>query len=210
MGKVARRTTRTRATVLTGMVLVGVILLSGCTGDSDDTGEGAPAESTSAAPEVPTKVSVATVTGRLPQPARQRLADQVGAVVDGWFEAAYLGGDYPREDTAEAWADSWPGFTKGAAREARRDAALMSNRSIGADIDDVQALRRVVKLDVLAVKGKAAGVTARVRLRFETASDGEAGPTVAVVGRLYLSPAHPNATDPGWQVFGYDMTKGGA
>ncbi len=54
---------------------------------------------------------------------------------------------------------------------------------------------------MLAVKGHAAGATARVVLRFRT--DGEVQRKVEVRGRLFLTP-----TPDGWRIFGYDVTKG--
>ena len=50
----------------------------------------------------------------------------------------------------------------------------MSNQDIGAQIDAVEATTRKVTVDVLAVKGHAAGATARVVLRFRTDGDGAA------------------------------------
>lgn len=152
----------------------------------------APAERT-----VATRVSVGQVSGRMTKQVRQRLERQVGAVVDGWTEAAYLGGDYPRR----GFADSWPGFTRGAQDRARRDRALMSNQDIGDRIDGVRPRRSVVVADVLAPGGRPAAVTARVSLRFTTTGDLER--TVRVQGRLFLTRVEGR-----WKVFGYDVTKG--
>ncbi|GAB3196364.1 hypothetical protein GCM10027062_05500 [Nocardioides hungaricus] len=150
---------------------------------------------------VPTRVSLGQVTGRMDRQARQRLMREVTDVVDGWTEAAYLGGSYPRRGSANAWADAWPGFTRGARDQARRDRALMSNQDIGDRIDGVTPRRSVLVLDVLAAQGRPVGVTARVRLGFRTTGDLER--TVRVTGRLFLT-----RTDGQWQVFGYDVSKG--
>ncbi|HEU5038992.1 MAG TPA: hypothetical protein VFT70_18435 [Nocardioides sp.] len=147
---------------------------------------------------VETQVSYGTVTGKLSEEARQRLADRVREVVDGWLDAAYVGGDYPRRD----FSDAWPGFTVGAQEEAHADRALMSNEDIGDRIDGVAPHKRLVRLDVLAVEQHPVGVTAHVFLGFGTTGDLEK--EVRVKGRLFLTP-----TDGGWKVFGYDMTKGG-
>jgi hypothetical protein len=136
------------------------------------------------------------MAGRLPQARRQQLTADIQAVVDGWIDAAYVGGDYPRTD----FADSWPGFTARARAKAERDGDLMSNRDIGASIDGVEAEKRAVKLDVLSVDKKPVGVTARVVLRFATT--GDTVQDVRVAGRLYLTKGKQ-----GWQVFGYDVTK---
>ncbi len=180
-------------------VLVLALGAGACSGDSDD-GPEPPAAVPSGSPsrpEVRTEVTFGKVTGTLPRAARHRLADRVGEVVDGWAEAAYLGGRYPRRD----FSDSWPGFTAGAKDEAHRDRALMSNEDIGRRIDGVEPRRSQVQIDVLAVRRHAVAVTARVLLRFRTSGDLERD--VRVQGRLYLTP-----TPQGWRVFGYDMTKG--
>ena len=137
------------------------------------------------------------VTGQLPQEKRSKVRDQVAHAVDAWFDAAYVGGDYPRND----FADAWPGFTTGAQSEAQGDKALMSNQDIGADIAGVEATARKVTVDVLAVKGKPSGATARFVLKFRT--DGDVQRKVEVRGRLFLTPEAD-----GWHIFGYDVTKG--
>ena len=160
----------------------------------------APASSTSSTPAEPaaltTQLTWGSMSGRLPQADRQALALDVRAVVDGWIDAAYLGGDYPRTD----FSGSWSGFTPGAQAQARRDGDLTSNRDIGASIDGVEAEQRDVALDVVTVRQRPVGVTARVVLRFSTT--GDTPKTVRVAGRLYLTRGKQ-----GWQVFGYDVTK---
>lgn len=196
-------TTSVRRAYVAGLAGLAVALgltLGGCSGDEDESDDPGAVASTPGAPEAPaveTVVEIGRVTGRLPREARERLADQVGVVVDGWTEAAYLGGDYPRRD----FSDSWPGFTAGAQEEARRDRALMSNEDIGERIDGVTVRRSRVHIDVLAVRQRAVGVTARVLLGFRTS--GELEQVVRVEGRLYLT-----HTERGWRVFGYDVTKG--
>jgi hypothetical protein len=169
-----------------------------CSGSDDGPGA-TPSSGSSGATDHPVEaqVSFGRITGRLTPESRDRLAQQVGQVVTGWTEAAYLGGDYPRRD----FADSWPGFTAGAQQDARGDRALMSNEDIGDRIDGVVPHRSVVRLDVLAVKKHPVGITAHVFLGFGTTGDLER--EVRVKGRLFLT-----HTDAGWKVFGYDMTKG--
>jgi hypothetical protein len=77
----------------------------------------------------------------------------------------------------------------------------MSNADVGERIEGVEAKRRRVAVDVLAVKQRPVAVTARVLLGFRTTGDVER--TVRVQGRLYLTRGGD-----GWRVFGYDMTKG--
>jgi hypothetical protein len=58
-----------------------------------------------------------------------------------------------------------------------------------------------VWIDVLPAGGRAAGATARFRLEYTTT--GDVRKSVAVRGRLFLTPG-PD----GWKVFGYDVAKG--
>jgi len=178
-------------------LVVVALAAGGCSGSDDAPAtEGPPASGSSAPAGVVTAVSVGEMAGRLPQARRQQLATEVQAVVDGWIDAAFLGGDYPRTD----FAGSWPGFTARARAKAERDGDLMSNRDIGASIDGVEPEKRQVTLDVLSVDKKPVGVTARVVLRFATT--GDTTTDVRVAGRLYLTRGKQ-----GWQVFGYDVTK---
>ena len=192
----------TRRARRAGGAAAAALLLAAATGacsGSDDEPGATPSTGSSEATDQPvrTQVSYGKVTGNLRAGSRDRLAQQVGQVVSRWTDAAYLGGDYPRRD----FADSWPGFTAGAQREAHGDRALMSNEDIGDRIDGVVPHKSVVRLDVLAVKKHPVGVTAHVYLGFGTTGDVEK--EVRVKGRLFLT-----HTDGGWKVFGYDMTKG--
>ena len=189
------------------LVLALAVTLAACSGDSDepsaDPGDGDPGSSETAGttkapdPPVETEATMGKVTGQLPPEKRSKVRQQVARAVDAWFDAAYVGGDYPRDD----FADAWPGFTTGAQAEAQGDKALMSNQDIGADIAGVEATARRVTVDVLAVKGKPSGATARFVLRFRT--DGDVRRKVEVRGRLFLTPESD-----GWHIFGYDVTKG--
>jgi hypothetical protein len=64
----------------------------------------------------------------------------------------------------------------------------------------VEPKRRDVTLDVISVRHRPVGVTARVVLRFTTT--GASPGNVRVAGRLYLTKGKR-----GWQVFGYDVRK---
>ncbi len=192
--------TRVRRRVTATVLALALGVGAGACSSDDEPAEPAaqdPSATPTAERTVPTTVSFGTVAGRMDRATRKQLATKVQAVVDGWTEAAYLGGEYPRR----AFADAWPGFTRGAQQEARRDRALMSNQDIGARIDGVVPRRSVLVIDALAVKGRPVGVTARVRLGFRTTGDLER--TVRVTGRLFLT-----RTDGQWKVFGYDVTKG--
>ncbi|WP_345526244.1 hypothetical protein [Nocardioides endophyticus] len=192
-----RERTRNGSWVMAALVVVG-LAAGGCSDGSDGGPRKADATSSaSAAPaEVVTAASVGQLAGKLPQARRAQLVGEVQQVVDGWIDAAYLSGDYPRTD----FAGSWPGFTAPAQAKAERDGDLMSNRDIGASIDGVEPQKRQLKLDVLSVRKRPVGVTARVVLRFATT--GDTVKDVRVAGRLYLTKGKQ-----GWQVFGYDVTK---
>lgn len=136
------------------------------------------------------------LTGRLRPVARDEAVDDVAQVVDSWFEAAYLG-DYPRDDFSAAW----PGFSKGLAAQARREAALMSNAEQGAGLESVRATTRKVRVDLLSVKGRPVGATARFRLVLDSTGADGAG-TETISGRLSLTP-----TRTGWQVFEYKVAR---
>lgn len=187
-----------------GGAAVALVLALGAVACSDDGQRTTPDEPAAAsssgaskASRVETEVTWGKVTGKLPRDARVRLGRQVRGVVEGWERAAYLGGDYPRRHFARAW----PGFTKGAQAEARHDRALMSNENIGGRIDGVRPRHSRVRIDALAVKQHPVGVTAHVLLDYGTT--GKVRRAVRVQGRLYLT-----RTKHGWQVFGYDVTKG--
>lgn len=180
-------------------LLVLVVLAGGCSGDDSksSTVPKSPASSeTTAAPTVHTDVSFGEVTGRLPRESRGRLASKVRGVVDGWLDAAYVAGEYPRS----SFADSWPGFTPDARAAARHDRDLTSNADIGDRIDAVGVRRRKLVIDVLAVRHRPVGVTAHVALGFRTT--GQTRKHFVVRGRLYLT-----HTERGWRVFGYDLAK---
>jgi hypothetical protein len=121
----------------------------------------------------------------------------VSAVVEKWWKAAYLGGSYPRT----RFGDAFPGFTRGAREQARRDVRLMSNRDIGRRVESVAVKHAAIRLDVLAVGRRAHAVTARFVLRFSTT--GRRARTTTVRGRLFLTRRHGP-----WRVFGYDVSKG--
>lgn len=184
------------------------LLLGGCSGEEEPAAS--PSASLSASPSasgpegsasgggrLPIEVGPGRVTGRLrPAVARGAVA-QVGRVVDGWFEAAYLRGPWPRQ----SYADAFPGFTQGAVRAARQDRQLMSNVAIARDVESVTARFKKVEVDLLGVESRPVGATARFRLVFATS--GAYRGLVAVAGRLLLT-----RTAAGWwRVFGYEMRR---
>ncbi len=99
--------------------------------------------------------------------ARQaKVLDGVTAVIDPWFDEAFLG-EFPRSDFSAAFA----AFTKDAAADAQRDLDLLSSSGIADQIDSATATNRRVRLDVFAPDGHPRGVTANFVLDFDTTGD---------------------------------------
>lgn len=193
-----RVSTTARRGAIAAAVAVVVALAGGCTGGDDEPEEPAESGTTSpAAPPLETKITFGEIAGKLPAKRRASLKGQVADVVDGWLDRAYVAGDYPRT----SFDDAFRGFTKDAAALAEKQRDLLTNAGIGNRIEGVTATRRVVVLDVLAVKGRPKGVTARVRLVFKTTGDVQR--TEQVLARLALTPAAK-----GWRVFAFDVRRG--
>lgn len=187
----AVRPLRSLSATLAATLAAGA-LLTACTGGTTDE-DAAP--SGTAGPEGPlaTETTIAALTGRLDQAGQDAVAEAVTEVVDDWIDAAYLG-EFPRADFAPAFA----GFTPGAAAKAQRLPG-MTSAPIADRIEAAEATAREVGLDVLAVRGQPAGVTAVVNLTFETTGT-LTGPQ-QVTGRLDLTPAEGT-----WKIFGFDIT----
>lgn len=179
-----------------------LVTLSACRSDTDPSASpprlsGGDAQASLASQPAPTRTRIHRVHGRLSDARRKQVREQVGEVVDGWWEAAYLGGSYPRT----GFPSAFPGFTAGAEQRARADKALLTNETQAERIDSVTPRRRSVALDILATDGRARSVTAQFVLRFDTT--GQRSATTTVRGRLFL--VHGAG---GWRVFGYDVAKG--
>ena len=198
-----RRGTRPRPTLAGGLLALAVALAAqGCSGDGgpDDPDASVPAQATDGGArfQIETRTTVGRVVGKLSGQERERVSEAVTEVVQRWFDAAYVGGEYPRSD----FGDAYPGFTPGAADEARRDKRLMTNVGIGDRIEGVTPTTSRLRLDVLAPQGNPAGVTARFQLKFRTEGDLER--KVRIKGRLMLT-----RQQGGWRIFGYDVSRGG-
>lgn len=194
--------TSTRAALLVVPTILGLVLvLAGCSGGDDDDEPGGDAGSSETTardnPGIPTRVEVGEVAGKLGKGPARKIAADVAGVVDRWLNAAYVGGDYPRTK----FGDAFPGFTKDAATLAGRQRGLMSNQAVGDRVDSVTATRRVVRVDLLAPKGKAAGATAHVNLIIKLT--GKVKRTDQIRGRLVLTKSHDK-----WRVFGFDIERG--
>jgi hypothetical protein len=190
---------RARSALVSGtavLLLAGLVGgLAGC--DSGDSIGESPDESSGSqaadVPKVPTAITIQHGEG-LDAARQTKVLDGVTAVIDPWFDEAFLG-EFPRSDFTSAFV----GFTKGAAEDAQRDIDLLSSSAIADQIDSATATNRRVRLDVFVTPdGHPRGVTANFVLDFDTSGDLEEH--LRVHGALYL------AKDKGeWKVFGYDV-----
>lgn len=179
--------------------------LGGCSGDEDEpSADPTPTASETVEP-VATDAALGKVHGALDTAAAEAVVTEVTTVVDGWIDGG-LGGAYPRSD----FADGLAGFTPDARALAEARSSVLTNVDVGADLERVELVERVVRVDVVAPKGRPAGATARVRVRMvlggldaAAGGDGAGERTDVVSGRLMLTP-----TADGWQVFGFDLARG--
>lgn len=186
-----------RAALATFASLVLVAGLGACSDDGSDPDDAdVPGGSEEVAPGIPTTATFGKVSGRLERDGRARLKREVTRAFDRWVDAAYVAGDYPRDD----FANAFKAFSKDAAALAERDQRLMSNAGLGERIDTVTATSRKLQIDVLAARGRAVGVTGRFVLVLDL--DGEVRRTERIAGRLFLS------NQRGWRVFGYEVKRG--
>jgi hypothetical protein len=187
----------------TAAVIATTILLAltACSGDDDEPGAERPSTgaSPSGPPPLPTHTTMGVISGKLGDKDRAQVKQKVAAVVDDWIDAAYVGGDWPRTD----FGDAFPHFSTRAARDAAGDAGLMSNERLGERLEAVEATKRRLRIDVLAVQHRAVGVTARFVLGMDLA--GEVNRSERVAGSLFLT-----YREGGWQIFGYDVQRGKA
>jgi hypothetical protein len=199
-----------RAALAAGLLATTLLVSAACTSDSERSREDVapsalPDRSTASTPTiearpVPMTVRVTrTVGGELPKRSRRRLEHQVSRVLSGYFDAAYLGGEYPRSDFAGALA----AFSRGARERAASDRGLLTNAGVGARTRSVLPRTKQARLDVLVPRRLAVGLTARVRLVF--LQEQVHGPTrrVTVKGRLLLNRKRSGP----WQIFGYDVSR---
>ena len=208
-GTPGRRPSVRRTAVSLFCVLL-VATTAGCTGD--DAAPSAPSTGAPSAPETatetaapetppppPARVRVTRVSGKLKEKDQEVLADNVRKVVMAYFDDAFLGGDYPRD----SFGDAFDTFSTGAARQADGDRDLLTNRVLGPTTQAIEVRRRTAYLSVLAPYKVAAGVTAKVQLRFVADQGDDPAQLVNVKGRLLLT----RKKSGGWQIFGYDLAR---
>ena len=193
---------------LPAAALLGLTVLAGtagCTGHSEPAAKPTPSASPTPTtttpapppPSAPLKVVVTRVSGTLPARSRPALEANVARTISAYVDAAFLKGDYPRSD----FSGSFGSFTAGAARDARRDQGLLTNRQLGPTTESVRATRRTAYLSVLAPYKVAAGVTAKVDLVFVVDRGDQPAQQVRLGGRLLLT----RDKSGGWSIFGYDL-----
>lgn len=208
---------RPRRVLAAATALTLGLVLAGCSKDEEPEAEPSETPTPSTAPARPSTVTFGELVGRVPKPARKQMRIGVMKTVDHYLDAGYLG-EYPRTDFGAAFED----FTRIAKRRAAQDADLLTNRAIGAQTASVEATKRRVALDVLSVAKRPVGVTARFVLALRVTPEGDSGAAadsasaepsgaeqdgarmVRVTGRLQLTRA-----EGGWQIFGYDVSRGG-
>lgn len=188
------------------LVTLAALSAAGCSGADEPASDGGSPPSPTAELSEPTgaptlEVEAVTrsgsIVGRLPKRDRARVERAVSDLAVRFLDAAYLAGDYPRAD----FRDAYPGFTGGAARVARHDVRLLTNKPIGVKVDEVTATGIGVKVDLLAVGQRAVASTAHVELAFRTA--GKIRKRFRVQGRLLMT-----RQDGAWKIFAYDLSKG--
>lgn len=185
---------------LLSLALVTIVLLCGCSVGGSGSGRTANGPIAThvgviTPNDIKTNAEVGRIVGRLPAEHRKAARKQVTAVVDRWWQAAYLSGDLAASEVSAAF----PGFTAGARKRATSDRDLMTNADLGAD--EVTPLKRELRLDLLAVDTRVRSVTARFELRVRTT--GERAGRLQMRGRLFLT-----RQDGDWRIFGYDVSKG--
>ncbi len=185
------------------LATLGLLATTGCSATDDDApGPAASGTPSAGPPPLRTDATLGVVSGKLARESGPRLKRRITRVVDAWLDAAYVGGDYPRAD----FRDAFPHFSRGARREARRDAALMSNAAFGEQLSSVRATKRRLRVDVLAVERRAVGITARFVLEMKLSGDRtKIARKQRVAGSLSLT-----FRDGEWEVFGYDVNRGKA
>lgn len=177
---------------------LGLVLALGAAGcdsgdDIEGNQDGGSSDHGTDPPDVTTVTTLQNIGKKLDLDHRTRVKDGITAVIDPWFDGAFLG-DFPRD----GYADAFVGFTQGAAADAQGDLGILSNQSIADQIESATATKRRVRLDVFAFDGHPRGATAHFVLIFTTSGDVEG--TMRVRGNLYV------AKDKGeWKIFGYDV-----
>lgn len=192
-----------RRILATATALVVTLAVGACSGEqADRSGPGEAPSRTLAEPDEAPTLNVRPVTssgrlvGRLSRKDRRQVEGSISGAAVRWLEAAYLGGNYPRRN----FRNSFGVFTRSARAAARADLDRMTNARIGNRVTAVTPTRLRVRVDLLAVGGRAVSGTAHVDTRFRT--DGRADRAYRVAGRLMMT-----RQDHQWRVFAYDVAR---
>ncbi|MDN5744906.1 MAG: hypothetical protein L0H31_07265 [Nocardioidaceae bacterium] len=169
------------------MALATVLSVAGCSSDTDNGDQ--PASGTSA---VKTNARLGQVGGKLAKAKAAKVVSAVADIVEQWSEAAFEGSGSTQPKGA------FGAFT-GDARDLALKQTALSNQGAG-KIGDARTTRRVVRVDVIAARGRAVGATARIKLLVQLPGLDR---TDQIRGRLLLTP-----TKHGWKVFGFDVQRG--
>ena len=188
---------RTTGAVLS--LVLGLALVAGCSGDDqpDSSPSAGGSQATPSAPptfKVAPVLTVGRVVGRLSKKHQEDAERQISHVVMRWVEGAYLSTD------PSAVEQAFAGFTTRLRTRALHDREVMSNAGIDG-ITRISPSVLHVTTDFLGVKGRPAGATSRILLRYRTIGDQRHHVTVG--GRVSL------VHDPrGWHVISYDVHRG--
>jgi hypothetical protein len=175
------------------------LLVGGCSDEGDDDGSPEPAgqaaSSTLRQRPAGLDVEIARLAGALPKAEARDLTKRLGRVVATWFDGGFVAGDYPRQSFS-----GYASFTDGAARLARRSAAVTTNVRLGRQWVDAVPTRQRVRLFVFAPGHRPSGATAEVELVMAGVNKAGSAAELAVTGKLYLTKANA-----GWRIFGFDL-----
>jgi len=181
---------------------------AGCTSDDEPSTPAEPTTSASSpaigpAPTLDGKdasleVSIEQLSGAIRREQRPVLKRLISKPIADWVSAGYsaeaaAGGSYPQ---------AFAGWTKDAARLARRDDDVTTNATMGKDLTGVVVAASRARLYVFAAKGRTGGATARVNVRMTGERQDGSSTSYAVTGRLYLTREQSR-----WRIFGYDLTR---
>lgn len=137
---------------------------------------------------------VVEVEGDLTPEARAHIPSEAGAVVEAWFDNAFLVGPYPRA----SFPDAFRTFSAGAAALAAQHVAVLTNAALATEMDGLRAEIKETWFSVFARGGEPHGATGAVVLQavghHMTAGD----VTIRVTGDLHLTRG-PS----GWQIVGF-------
>lgn len=221
-----RRETRTGLWLLTASTALVLVITGACSGGDEESP--APARPTASAEPRPEPAALAVTTGSLQgylsKTKHERVVADVTEVVDSWVEQAWVTGPWPREVNG-----AWGVFTRGAAEQARKEAALTSGAHYAQRVDDVLPRRRDLRVDLLARQNTPYAATVRVTLDLDVTPTGEALAAESAAATGAASPTVSPSTEPGgdvrsvklrgrvfltrekdgWKIFGYDLARGG-